>query len=103
MVHVEPHLLWYRTCRQQQHEIVDQLIAGPGKAAVPDADLWSAVVSGGRIIQTTVLAETANRATLAISIAFIPTPREAAIEPIGLRVELLDATDGWNVIAIGYL
>ena len=82
---------------------VEQLIAGPGNAALTDADLWSAVVSGGRIIQTTVLAETADRATVAISIAFDPTPGEAAFEPIGLRVELLDATDGWNVIAIGYL
>ena len=83
--------------------VVDQLIAGLSAGTVPDADLWSGVVAGGRVIQTTVLAESADRATVAVSIAFDPTPGQAAIEPIGLRVELLHAPDRWDVIAIGYL
>ena len=83
--------------------VVDRLIAGLRAGTVPDADLWSGVVAGGRVIQTTVLAESAERATVAVSIAFEPTPGEADIEPIGLRVELLHAPDSWDVIAIGYL
>ena len=83
--------------------VVEQLIAGLSAGTVPDADLWSGVVAGGRVIQTTVLAESAERATVAVSIAFEPTPGEADIEPIGLRVELLHATDSWDVVAIGYL
>ena len=83
--------------------VVDQLIAGLSAGTVPDADLWSDVVAGGRVIQTTVLAESAERATVAVSIAFEPTPGQEAIEPIGLRVELLHAPDHWDVIAIGYL
>ena len=83
--------------------VVDRLIAGLRAGTVPDADLWSGVVAGGRVIQTTVLAESAERATIAVSIAFEPTPGEADIEPIGLRVELLHAPDSWDVIAIGYL
>ena len=83
--------------------VVDQLIAGLTAGTVPDADLWSGVVAGGRVIQTTVLAESAERATVAVSIAFEPTAREADIEPIGLRVELLYAPDSWDVTAIGYL
>lgn len=83
--------------------VVDQLIAGLSAGTVPDADLWSGVVAGGRVIQTSVLAESADRATVAVSIAFEPTPGEADIEPIGLRVELLHAPDRWDVIAIGYL
>lgn len=83
--------------------VVDQLIAGLSAGTVPDADLWSGVVAGGRVIQTTVLAESAERATVAVSIAFEPTPGETDIEPIGLRVELLHAPDHWDVIAIGYL
>ena len=83
--------------------VVDQLIAGLSAGKVTDADLWSGVVAGGRVIQTTVLAESAERATVAVSIAFEPTPSEADIEPIGLRVELLHAPDHWDVIAIGYL
>ena len=83
--------------------VVDQLIAGVSAGTVPDADLWSDVVAGGRVIQTTVLAESAERATVAVSITFDPTPWQADIEPIGLRVELLHAPDGWDVIAIGYL
>ena len=83
--------------------VVDQLIAGLSAGTVPDADLWSDVVAGGRVIQTTVLAESAERATVAVSIAFEPTPGQEAIEPIGLRVELLHAAGYWDVIAIGYL
>ena len=83
--------------------VVDQLIAGLSAGTVPDAELWSGVVAGGRVIQTTVLAESAERATVAVSIAFQPTPGETAIDPIGLRVELLHAPDSWDVIAIGYL
>ena len=83
--------------------IVEQLIASLSAGTVPDADLWSGVVAGGRVIQTTVLAESAERATVAVSIAFEPTPREADIEPIGLRIELLHTPDSWDVIAIGYL
>ena len=83
--------------------IVEQLIAGLSAGTVPDADLWSGVVAGGRVIQTTVLVESAERATVAVSIAFEPTPGEVNIEPIGLRVELLHAPDSWDVIAIGYL
>ena len=83
--------------------VVNQLIVGTSTATVPDADLWARVVSGGRVIQSTVLAESANRATVAISVAFQPTPGEGDTEPIGLRIELLQVPDGWNVIAIGYL
>ena len=83
--------------------VVDQLIAGNSDGTVPDVDLWSGVAAGGHVIQTTVLAETANRATVAISIAFDPTPGQAELEPIGLRVELLHYPDSWDVIAIGYL
>lgn len=83
--------------------VVDQLIADLNIGTVPDADLWSGVVAGGRVIQTTVLAESADRATVAISVAFDPTPGQAVLEPIGLRVELLHAPNGWDVIAIGYL
>ena len=83
--------------------VVDELIAGVSAGTVPDADLWSGVVAGGRVIQTTVLAESAERATVAVSIAFETTPGKADIEPIGLRVELLHASDSWDVVAIGYL
>ena len=83
--------------------VVDQLIAGLTAGTVPDADLWSGVVSGGRVIQTSVLAESAERATVAVSIAFEATPGEADIEPIGLHIELLHTPDSWDVIAIGYL
>lgn len=83
--------------------VVDQLIAGLSAGTDPDADLWSGVVVAGRVIQTTVLAESAERATVAVSIAFETTPGEADIEPIGLRVELLHAPGSWDVIAIGYL
>ena len=83
--------------------VVDQLIAGLDAGTVPDADLWSGVAAGGHVIQTAVLAETADRATVAVSIAFDPTPGQAELEPIGLRVELLHYPDSWDVIAIGYL
>ena len=83
--------------------VVDQLIAGLSAGKVTDADLWSGVVAGGRVIQTTVLVESAERATVAVSVAFESTPGEADFEPIGLRVELLHASDSWDVIAIGYL
>ena len=83
--------------------VVDQLIAGLDAGAVPDADLWSGVVAGGHVIQTTVLAESADRATVAVSVAFDPTPGQAELEPIGLRVELLRAPGGWDPLAIGYL
>ena len=83
--------------------IVDQLIVGLSVGTVPNSDLWSGVVSGGRVIQSAVLAETADRATVAVSVAFDPTPGEATVEPIGLRVDLLFGADGWAVVAIGYL
>ena len=83
--------------------IVDQLIRGLAIGTVPDADLWSDVVTGGRIIQTTVLAESADRATVAVSVAFDTVGKRTGTEPIALRVELLHASDGWAVTAIGYL
>ena len=83
--------------------IVDQLIGGLAIWSVPDADLWSGVVSDGRIIQTTVLAESADRATVAVSVAFDTASKRTGTEPIALRVELLHAFDGWDVTAIGYL
>jgi len=83
--------------------IVDQLIAGNSDGTVPNADLWSGVVAGGHVIQTTVLAETADRTTVAISIAFDHTSGPTELEPIGLRLEFLHYPDSWDVIAIGYL
>ncbi len=83
--------------------VVDQLITGVSAGTVPAADLWSGVVAGGHVIQSTVLAESADRATVAVSLAFEPTTGEPDIEPIGLRVELFHGPDRWDVIAIGYL
>ena len=83
--------------------IVDQLIGELAIGTVPDADLWSGVVTSGRIIQTTVLSESADRATVAVSVAFDAPVTGTGIEPLALRVELLHTSDGWDVTAIGYL
>ena len=83
--------------------IVDQLIGGLAIGTVPDVDLWVGVVTSGRIIQTTVLAESADRATAAVSVAFDGPGTRTGIEPIALRVELLHTSAGWTVTAIGYL
>ena len=84
------------------NEYVDRLIRGQ-TASIPNPEIWTAVVSGGHIIQTTTLAESANRSTIAVSVAF-ETPIEGALtEPIALRLEMLLAIDGWTITAIGYL
>ena len=84
-------------------QLVEHLILGSGTQPIPDFDIWSGVVADGRIIQTTTLAKSADRATIAVSIAF-DTPRDGTItEPIALRVEFLHTFDGWSVLAVGYL
>jgi hypothetical protein len=84
------------------NEYVDRLIRGQ-TASIPNPEIWKAVVSGGHIIQTTTLAESANRSTIAVSVAF-ETPIEGALtEPIALRLEMLMTVDGWTITAIGYL
>jgi hypothetical protein len=83
-------------------EQVNNLIEGR-YLSIPNVEMWAAVVAGGRIIQTTTLAEIANRATVAVSVAF-ETPIEGALtEPIALRLEMLITTGGWTITAIGYL
>lgn len=82
--------------------LIEQLIEGHG-LSIPKAEMWARVVAGGTIIQTTNLAESANRATIAVSVAF-ETPNEGALtEPIALRLELLHEANGWIVNSIGYL
>jgi hypothetical protein len=84
------------------NEDIDRLIRDQ-TAPLPNPEIWAAVVSGGHIIQTTTLAESANRATIAVSVAF-ETPIEGALtEPIALRLEMLMTADGWTITAIGYL
>ena len=84
-------------------QLVEQLILGSASQPIPEIDIWSTVVADGRIIQTTNLAESADRATIAVSIAF-DTPLDATItEPIALRVEVLHTLAGWTVLAVGYL
>jgi hypothetical protein len=84
--------------------VVEAMIGGSVPPDLPDGALWIGVVAGGHVIQTTTLSETADRATVAISLAFENRADRAAIEPVGLRVELLRTEPaGWHVLAIGYL
>ena len=84
------------------NEDIDRLIRDQ-TAPLPNPEIWAAVVSGGHIIQTTTLAESANRATIAVSVAF-ETPIEGALtEPIALRLKMLMTAEGWTITAIGYL
>jgi hypothetical protein len=84
------------------NEYVDRLIRDQ-TAPLPNPEIWAAVVSGGHIVQATTLAESADRATIAVSVAF-ETPIEGALtEPIALRLEMLMTAEGWTITAIGYL
>ena len=84
-------------------EFVASLIDGRTEASDVDVDLWQQTVDGGRIIQTTALHTAADRATVAVSIAFDTQPGGEEIEPIGLRIELRSLASGWTVDGIGYL
>ena len=84
--------------------VVEAMIGGSVPPGLSDGALWVGVVSDGHVIQVATLSESADRATVAISIAFQNATDRAAVEPVGLRVELLrnDLT-GWHVLGIGYL
>ena len=84
-------------------EFVASLIDGNAEDSEVDVDLWQQTVDGGRIIQTTALHTAADRATIAVSIAFDTQPGGEEIEPIGLRIELRSLASGWTVDGIGYL
>ena len=84
-------------------EFVASLIDGHAEDSEVDVDLWQQTVDGGRIIQTTALHWAADRATVAVSIAFDTQPGGEEIEPIGLRLELRSLASGWTVDGIGYL
>lgn len=84
-------------------KFVTALMDGRAGASAIDVDLWHQTVGGGRIIQTTALHTAADRATVAVSIAFDTQPGGEEIEPIGLRIELRSLASGWTVDGIGYL
>ena len=84
-------------------KFVTALLNGRSEASDIDNDLWQQTVDGGRIIQTTALHTAADRATVAVSIAFDTQPGGEEIEPIGLRIELRALASGWTVDGIGYL
>lgn len=84
--------------------LIEAMIGGSIPPDMPDGDLWIGVVADGHVIQVTTLSESADRATVAISIAFENAVDRASVEPVGLRVELLRTEPaGWHVLAIGYL
>ena len=84
-------------------EFVGALIDGRTPPDDIDSELWTVTLDGGRIIQTTALHTAADRATVAVSIAFDTQPGGEEIEPIGLRIELRSQASGWTVDGIGYL
>ena len=85
--------------------VVTALLGATSAHLTPDDLGWHDVVSGGRIVQTAVLAQAADRATVAVSVAFDPTGDGKSTEPIGLRLDLvrLDPASDWTLVAIGYL
>jgi hypothetical protein len=84
-------------------EFVSALLSGQAQSDQIDVDLWQATLNGGRIIQTATLHGAADRATVAISIAFETPLGGEGVEPIGLRIELRATRSDWTVDGIGYL
>ena len=68
-----------------------------------DAELWAADLDGGYIVQVATLARSADRAEVAVSIAFVTAVAGEPAEPIGIRVQLHASDRNWIVDGISYL
>ena len=87
----------------EARSLIQRLIDQDSTIPNSDAELWTADLDGGSIVQVATLARSADRAEVAVSIAFVTAVAGEPAEPIGIRVQL-DASDGnWIVDGISYL
>ena len=68
-----------------------------------DAELWAADLDGGYVVQVSTLGKSADRADVAVSIAFVTAVAGEPAEPIGIRVQLHASAGNWIVDGISYL
>ena len=80
------------------------MLAGKEPSGITNAAEWVTALAGGEVFQTTILADTAGRSEVVVSIAFPPAADGSITDPVGIRVQV-QQTEGsvWVVTGIGYL
>ncbi len=92
------------TAEDAANEFVATLLAGKEPSGVANAAEWVNALAGGEVIQTTILADTAGRGEVVVSIAFPPAADGSITDPVGVRVHLQQTEASvWVVTGIGYL
>ncbi len=92
------------TAEDAANEFVGSLLAGKEPSGIANAAEWVTALDGGQVIQTTILADTAGRGEVVVSIAFPPAADGTITDPVGIRVELQQTEASvWVVTGIGYL
>ena len=87
----------------EARSLIQRLIDQDSTIPNIDAELWAADLDGGSIVQVATLARSADRADVAVSIAFVTAVAGEPAEPIGIRVRLHASDGNWIVDGIGYL
>ena len=92
------------TAEDAANEFVGSLLAGKEPSGITNAAEWVTALAGGEVFQTTILADTAGRSEVVVSIAFPPAADGSITDPVGIRVQV-QQTEGsvWVVTGIGYL
>jgi hypothetical protein len=92
------------TAEDAANEFVGSLLAGKELSGIANAAEWVTALAGGEVIQTTILADTAGRGEVVVSIAFPPATDGSITDPVGIRVHLQQTVASvWVVTGIGYL
>jgi hypothetical protein len=85
-------------------EFVGSLLAGKEPSGIANPAEWATALAGGEVIQITILADTAGRGEVVVSIAFPPATDGSITDPVGIRVQLQQTVASvWIVTGIGYL
>jgi hypothetical protein len=92
------------TAEDAANDFVGSLLAGKEPSGIANAAEWVTALAGGEVIQTTILADTAGRGEVVVSIAFPPATDGTITDPVGVRVQLQQTLASvWVVTGIGYL
>jgi hypothetical protein len=92
------------TAEDAANEFVGSLLAGKEPSGIANPAEWVNALAGGDVIQTTILADTAGRGEVVVSIAFPPAADGSITDPVGVRVQLQQTLASvWVVTGIGYL
>jgi hypothetical protein len=92
------------TAEDAASEFISSLLAGEEPSGTANAAEWINALAGGELIQTTILADTAGRGEVVVSIAFPPATDGSITDPVGIRVDLQQTLASvWIVTRIGYL